>query len=360
MVGVRPNGESWFAVPESRASRRWHPGPSQAFIVEKPVKREIFAACFRDRVVHHALINRLNPFLEKSFIYDSYSCRVGKGTHFGIERVKRFIRQCSGNYTRDAWVLKLDIRGFFMHIQRPKLMGLLERFVASSYPHADQEGLLAVCRTLVMHNPVADCIIRSQPELWDNLPTEKSLFGMANDTGLPIGNLSSQVFANFYLNGLDHFCKHDLGLRYFGRYVDDLVIVHEDKEYLLSIIPRIRGWLHDERGLELHPRKVRLQHYSKGVPFLGVYIMPGRCYPAYRIRANFEQAIYRHNQIVLGGPPDRDDTRLFLSSINSYLGILQHTDSWRYRTDCLKRNLSPWWKRRCIIPMGTRKIMVRG
>jgi retron-type reverse transcriptase len=90
----------WHELNEGR----WYPGPSQAFIVEKPVKREIFAACFRDRVVHHVLMNRLNPYFEKSFIYDSYSCRVGKGTHFGIERVKRFIRQCSANYTRDAWV----------------------------------------------------------------------------------------------------------------------------------------------------------------------------------------------------------------------------------------------------------------
>ncbi|MEI6389433.1 MAG: reverse transcriptase/maturase family protein, partial [Spirochaetota bacterium] len=241
------------------------------FIVEKPVKREIFAAGFSDRIVHHVLINRLNPYFEKAFIYDSYSCRVGKGTHFGIERIKRFIRQCSANYSRAAWVLKLDIRGFFMHISRPLLMELLGEFLGQVYPHPDLPAVLDLCRSLVLNDPLSGCQRRSQPELWDDLPLDKSLFGVAPGLGLPIGNLTSQVFANFYLDGLDHFCKHDLGIRYYGRYVDDLVIVHESRDFLASLVPRIREWLARERLLDLHPRKIRLQRHERGVPFLGSF-----------------------------------------------------------------------------------------
>jgi len=335
-------------------SGAWKPGPSVVFIVEQPVKREIFAAGFRDRVVHHVLIKRLNPYFEKSFIHDSYSCRVGKGTHFGIERATRFIRQCSANYTRDAWVLKLDIRGFFMHISRPLLMELLEDFLALRYPHPDREALLALCRVLVLNDPIAGCVRKSPPKLWDDLPSDKSLFGVPPTCGLPIGNLTSQVFANFYLDGLDHFCKHDLGLRYYGRYVDDLVIVHESREFLAALVPQIRDWLSRERLLDLHPKKIRLQHYAKGLPFLGVYILPGRVYPGSRVRANFAAAIDRHNAVVADRPPTRDEVYAFRSSINSYLGILGHSDSWRFRVGTLRNRLSPWWKRRFAPASGSR------
>jgi retron-type reverse transcriptase len=335
----------------------WKPGPSAVFIVEKPVKREIFAAGFRDRVVHHVLINRLNPYFEKTFIYDSYSCRVGKGTQFGIERVKRFIRQCSANYTREAWVLKLDIRGFFMHISRPLLMELLENFLIQRYPHEDREALLALCRSLVLNDPLAGCMVKSPPELWDDFPSGKSLFGVSPDRGLPIGNLTSQVFANFYLDGLDHFCKHKLRLRYYGRYVDDLVIVHESREFLVALVPQIRDWLARERLLDLHPKKIRLQHYVKGVPFLGVYILPGRVYAGARMRANFTAAIDRHNAVVADRPPTRDADDAFRSSINSYLGILRHSDSWRYRVGVLHGRLSPWWKRRYVLPTSAGKVL---
>ncbi|MCX7023449.1 MAG: reverse transcriptase/maturase family protein [Spirochaetes bacterium] len=337
----------------------WKPGPSAVFIVEKPVKREIFAAGFRDRVVHHVLIHRLNPYFEKTFIYDSYSCRVGKGTHFGIERVKRFVRRCSDNYTHDAWVLKLDIRGFFMNISRPLLVELLGDFLARRYPHPDRGALLALCRNLVLNDPLVGCVTKSPPELWDGLPAEKSLFGVPADRGLPIGNLTSQVFANFYLDGLDHFCKHELGLRYYGRYVDDLVIVHEDRDRLAALVPRIRDWLARERLLDLHPRKIRLQHYAKGVPFLGAYILPGRVYPGHRLRRNFRDVIDRHDAVVDDHAHDGDEIRSFRSSINSYLGILKHANSWRFRVGLLRARLSPWWKCRFVLPEGAEKVLKR-
>ena len=119
----------------------YQPGKSIAFIVNKPVKREIFAADFRDRVVHHLVVSKLNPLFEKAFIHDSYACRLGKDTHFGIQRVDRFIRQCSKNYTTDCYVLKLDIKGFFMHINKGTLFAKLKAFIEQKYLALDKELL---------------------------------------------------------------------------------------------------------------------------------------------------------------------------------------------------------------------------
>ena len=189
---------------------------SIAFIVNKPVKREIFAADFRDRVVHHLIINKLNPLFEKIFIHDSYACRKGKGTHFGIQRVDRFIRQCSHNYTQDCYVLKLDIQGFFMHINKTLLFAELQAFIEQKYLNADKALLLELCHKVIFYDPTQNCIIKSKRSAWQGLPPDKSLFHSPTQYGLPIGNLSSQVFANFYMNSFDHFIKHDLGIRYYG------------------------------------------------------------------------------------------------------------------------------------------------
>ena len=272
-------------------SGHYQPGKSIAFIVNKPVKREIFSADFRDRIVHHLVINKLNPLFEKSFIYDSYACRVHKGTHLGVQRVDRFIRQCSQNYTQDCYVLKLDIKGFFMHINRTLLLKKLEGFIAQQYQAADKTVLVGLCRKIINYDPTKNCSVKSKRSQWQGLPPDKSLFHWPANTGLPIGNLTSQVFANFYMNPFDHFIKSDLGIRYYGRYVDDFILVHRDKAYLKSLIPLIRHWLQDQLQLSLHPRKIYLQHYSKGVQFLGAVIKPNRIYIAKRTSGNFYDAI---------------------------------------------------------------------
>ena len=202
----------------------YQPGRSIAFIVNKPVKREIFAADFRDRVVHHLIINKLNPLFEKTFIYDSYACRQERGTHFGIKRLDRFIRQCSHNYTQDCYVLKLDIQGFFMAIDKRVLWAQLQSFIIDQYCFADKDFLLSLCQKIIFNNPTKNCHIKGSQRHWQDLPRDKSLFYSAPDCGLPIGNLTSQIFANFYMNDFDHFIKHGLGVRYYGRYVDDFVV----------------------------------------------------------------------------------------------------------------------------------------
>lgn len=233
----------------------YRPGRSIAFIVEQPVQREIFAADFRDRVVHHLVINKLNPLFEKEFIHDSYACRKGKGTLFGIRRVDRFIRRCSENYTRDCNILKLDIEGFFMRIDRSRLFGRLERFVLEKYHGTDTQLLIGLLRRIIFYEPTSGCHIKGGRDKWDGLPDSKSLFHSPPGCGLPIGNLTSQIFANFYMTPFDHYMKHRLGIRYYGRYVDDFIVVHPDRECLKSLIPAIRDYLFSRLGLKLHPPK---------------------------------------------------------------------------------------------------------
>ncbi|MEI7825887.1 MAG: reverse transcriptase/maturase family protein [Chlorobiaceae bacterium] len=323
----------------------YQPGNSIAFIVDKPVKREIFAADFRDRVVHHLIINKLNSLFEKEFIVDSYSCRKGKGTHKGIERLDRSIRQCSQNYSRDCSILKLDIKGFFMSIDRSRLYERLELFIRANYHLPDRPILLELCRKVIFYDPAANCIIKGKRANWKGLPDDKSLFHSRPGCGLPIGNLTSQVFANFYLNSFDHFMKHTLGLRYYGRYVDDVVAVHQNQAFLNSLLPAIRHFLHRELGLTLHPKKILLEHYSQGIKYLGVIIKPHRLYVANRTKGNMYQAIVKYNHIAERHKPYHSERAAFQSSINSYLGLMKHYHTYTLRRTMLGKHLSPWWLR---------------
>jgi len=318
-------------------------GRSISFIVNKPVKREIFAADFRDRIVHHLVIGKLNHLFEKQFIYDSYSCREGKGTHFGIQRVDKFIRQCSKNYTKDCYILKLDLQGFFMSINKTILWVKLKEFIKSKYNSQDKELLLNLCKQIIYNNPTEKCVIKGKRDSWEGLPNTKSLFHCKPNYGLPIGNLTSQIFANFYMDSFDHFVKHDLKLRYYGRYVDDFVIVHEEKEYLKILMPRLVEYLQSELQATIHPKKIYLQHYSKGVNFLGTVILPNRIYIANRTKGNFYNAIEKQNQIARDHKPTQNEQKAFQSSMNSYLGIMKHYKTYKLRKGMIFKNLSAWW-----------------
>jgi RNA-directed DNA polymerase len=333
-----------FRLEEEINNGSYQPGRSIAFIVNKPVKREIFAADFRDRVVHHWLIAKLNPLFERIFINDSYACRTGKGTHFGIKQVDSFINTCSNNYKTDGYILKLDIAGFFMHINRTILFERLRQFILKYYQAEDKLLVLEICEKIVFNNPAENCIIKGRRKDWDGLPNNKSLFHSPPGCGLPIGNLTSQVFANFYLNPFDHFIKTTLNIRYYGRYVDDFVIVHQNKDYLKSLIPKIRDYLKKELHLELHPNKIYLQHFSKGVKFLGVIIKPHRLYIANRTKGNFYRAIKKQNKIARDHKPGNQEQAAFLSVMNSYLGILKHYKTYNLRRRMILKHLSAWWE----------------
>jgi len=334
-----------FELYEEIINYNYQPKPSICFMVNKPVKREIFAADFRDRVVHHFIYNYISPIFEKTFINDSYSCRKGKGTHYGIKRIDHFIRSCSENYTKDCYILKLDIQGYFMSINKNLLFKkvkstLLKNRLKITF---DLQLIFYLLEKTIFNNPVENCRIKGKKSDWDGLPASKSLFKVSKKSGLPIGNLTSQLFGNIYLNELDHFVKHDLGIKYYGRYVDDFVLVHENKQYLIGLIPKIRKFLHSKLSLQLHPDKIYLQHFNKGVSYLGAVIKPHRIYISSRTKGNFYQALQKQNAIARDHKPTQEEKHYFISSMNSYLGISKHYKTYKLRKTLIINNLSGWW-----------------
>ncbi|MDR0833692.1 MAG: hypothetical protein LBN93_05830 [Candidatus Symbiothrix sp.] len=312
-------------------------GQSIAFIVDKPVTREIFAAAFRDRIIHHWIIDKLNPLFEKEFIYDSYSCREGRGTLFAVNRVDRFIRSCSQNYQKDTYVLKLDIRGFFMSISKDILWNKLQQFIKDKYLADDQDLMLELVEQVVMNDCTHKCYIKSPRWKWKNLPTDKSLFNRGH-VGIPIGNLTSQVFANFYLTCFDHFMKSTLGLKYYGRYVDDFFVIHNDKQFLLSLIPKVEAYLKDELHLTLHPKKRQIGHCKRGMKFVGTFLLPNRTYTDKRTKGNFYRLIAKWNRLIESRAGknccaflNKEETDHFQASFNSYCGFLRHHKTYKLR-----------------------------
>lgn len=321
------------------------PNPSICFVVNKPVKREIFAADFRDRVVHHLLFNYISPFFEKEFINDCYSCRKGKGTHYGIQRVDHFIRSCSENYTQDCYILKLDIKGYFMSINRVLLFEKVKSvlFTGKDKITFDLELVIRLLHLVIFNDPTTNCIVKGKKPDWLGLPKTKSLFGAKPACGLPIGNLTSQLFGNVYLNDFDHFVKRELGIKYYGRYVDDFVLIHRNKLYLQEIIVTIKKYLFGELKLDLHPNKIYLQHFSKGVKYLGAVIKPHRIYAANRTKGNFYEAVQKQNILARHHKPSQEEKENFISSLNSYLGIMKHYKTYQIRKSLVKNQLSGWW-----------------
>ena len=318
--------------------RKYEIGKSIAFIVFEPVKREVFAANFRDRIVHHYIIDKINQYFEKEFIEDSYSCRTGKGTLYGARRIFEKIRECSKDYTKDCYILKLDIRSFFMSIDKNILFNSIRDFLSQKYTGKDKETILYLIEKVIFNNPEDNCVIKGKISDWNGLPYYKSLFWSDKNKGMPIGNLTSQVFANFYLNFLDKYVTEDLGIKYYGRYVDDFVIIHEDKEFLKQAHIKIADFLRKELKLTLHPQKVYLQHYSKGVKFIGAYIKPNRIYIGNRTKGGLYKKIYT-KLYDMSQDLSRTLEQLpnFEAGINSYFGFMRHYDTYNLRRHVIKK-----------------------
>ena len=325
---------------EQIRDRKYEPSPGVCFIVNRPVKREIFASQFRDRVVHHLLFNYLAPLFEARMIHDSYSCRKGKGTSEGISRIEHHIRSCTRNYTCNAYILELDLKGYFMSINKQRLYEIICRTLAACRDSPSPDGTLwrekldmeladFLLRKVIFRDPIADCEIRGCESDWFGLPPSKSLRQSPSGVGLPIGDLTSQLFSNIYLGQLDEYAKRVLRCKHYGRYVDDFYIVHESRNHLKELVPQIRRFLREELELELHPNKIRLQHYTRGVCFLGAYVKPYRSYPAKRTVALFHEAISALERECVQAVPDARRLAEMLSVINSYCGHLSHFKAYR-------------------------------
>ncbi|CAA7392616.1 RNA-directed DNA polymerase [Chryseobacterium fistulae] len=347
-------------------------GNSVAFIVDKPVKREIFAADFRDRIMHHLIFLYINPILEAHFIEDSYSCRKNKGTLYGVRKAEQYMGEVSGHFTRDAYILTLDIQGFFMSINKGILMEKLREMItenvfveywrkqADHHPENDlsYEMLMSLLENIVHHSPESSCRMKGSFSQWEGLPASKSLFTSPTHCGLAIGNLTSQLFSNVYLCSFDHFIKERLGIEYYGRYVDDFFIMHESKDELKSLVGICRDYLQEHNRLTLHPNKIYLQHYSKGFSFLGAYIKPFRTYIGKRTKKNFKSLVHNHTQMLREQEEiDKASIHKLRSGLNSYLGLLKHYKTYNLRKKILFKTGSSY--ERCgYFPSELNKIIL--
>ena len=331
----RKADENIRAICDALYTRNYHPEPSSCFIFERPKKREVFAAQFADRVVHHLYYNMTHRIYERTFIEDSYSCIQGRGTHYGIERLKQHIKAESDNYRKECWVMSLDIRGYFMHIDRRILLDIAKGSLRKMATHrvaadsrqtwadvVDIDFLCWLTEQIVMLDPKVSCKVVGRPEDWNGLDYNKSLFHTPDGCGLPIGNLTSQLLSNVYLNEFDQFMKREMKCKHYGRYVDDSYVVSCDKRWMLSLVPTIDDFLHQRLHLELHRGKTQLHEVHRGVEFLGGFIKPYRTY-----MSNGAVRRLRYNVHKL---PGNNPAKLF-RSINSMLGVLCHFDSYKLR-----------------------------
>lgn len=307
-------------------NRTYKPSQSIAFIVTKPRRREIFAANFRDRVLHHLIDLKLRPLIERELVDTTCNNRLGKGTEACVMYVEEFIRECSENYTKDCWVCKMDMQGFFMSINKPLLINMITDFVNTNYSGDDMEDIKWLLKVILSDRPEQNCLLKSPMSEWEPLDKSKSLFHIDGDLGLPIGNLISQLMVNYYLNEFDHYVKEELGFKYYTRYVDDFVIVREDKDNILRAIPMMREKL-KEVGVILHPKKFYLQHYSKGVDIVGSVVKPGRTYTGNRVVCNAFMAVADVNRMK--ATPANAAKLCFV--VNSYLGFLKHRAAYNIR-----------------------------
>ena len=308
-------------------SRKYRPSPSICFVIEDSVKREVFASEFRDRVVHHLYWNYVADLFDRLFIYDSYSCRKGKGTLKGIERLEHHIRSVSDNYTREAWVLQLDIQGYFMHIRRDMLYDMVVE-VLQRYGMTDPL-LMYLTEVIIKKDPLDGCRYCGSPRDWDGLPDSKCLSKQPAGVGLPIGDLTSQLFSNIFLNRLDRFVHYELGFRHYGRYVDDFWLIDTSKERLREAVGRIALFLYS-MGMTLHPKKIRLHPCTERVAFLGAVCAPYCRHASKRTTQKFrkklgewEKDVERIHTVTDKREQQRiwDDCR---ACVNSYLGYLGH------------------------------------
>ena len=276
-------------------SGSYTPGRSIAFLVEKPKKREIFAADFSDRIVHHLLVEHFEKYWERRFISDSYSCRRQKGTHAAVDKLHSYMMKSSANKTRDVWFLQLDIKGYFTTMNKNVLFDIL------STKESDQV-ILWLTHKILSGSPVDNCLLRGASlDDFMVLPEHKTLFKTNVDCGLPIGNLTSQFFANVYLDILDQYVKHDLKCKYYLRYCDDFILLSDRRDYLETCEISISDFLKKRLQLDLNPKR-KLAKISSGVNFLGYIVKPKYRLVRKRVIGNlYDKLYYAEEQLINEG-----------------------------------------------------------
>ena len=279
------------SLREELAGGVYRPTTSICFVQRRPKLREIFAADFRDRVVHHLLVGYLEPLFEPLFIHDSYACRRERGVHAAVTRLQAFLHKVTINGTARAWYLKEDISGFFMNIDKNILYELVCR-------RTRQKDLQWLAGVLIFHDCTEDYHFKGNPLLLDRIPPHKTLFRVPAGKGLPIGNLTSQFFANVYLNELDQFVKRRLGCRYYLRYCDDFVLLDRSAEKLLQWRDQIEEFLHERLLLQLNHSQHRLRPVADGINFLGYIVRRRYVLVRKRVVSHLRERLERYDALL--------------------------------------------------------------
>ena len=342
-----------YTLNSQLAKKTYKPSRSICFAVSYPKVREIFAADFRDRVIHHLLINRIEQYFEKRFIFDSCACRPNKGSLFAVRRLKHFEQIITENNTKQAYFLQLDIKNFFYNINKQILMNILtDKLYKSKITDNEFQENLWLAQVIIFHNPCDNYKLKGDISLLESLPNHKSLFNIPKGKGLPIGNLTSQFFANVYLNELDQFIKRELKFKYYIRYADDLIILDKDYQKLEKTIHVINDFLKEYLDLELHPNKTKLNSIYSGIDFLGYIVKPKYTLTRKRITQNLKKKLYYFNTgfllletnckeeaVAIHNPPTQEELESICRSMNSLLGHISWSNSYNFRQDVYHNHL---------------------
>ncbi len=283
--------DNLFELHRKLKNKTYRHGSYEDFYVNDPKRRHIHKAKASDRIVHHLLYKYLYRIFDKTFIHDSYSCRLDKGTHKAVKRLAKFARKVSKNYTIDCWVLKCDIKKFFASVDHKILLSLLSEKI-------NDKDIL---------------------ELLEHVITS---YNEEEGKGIPLGNLTSQIFANIYLNELDQFIKHKLKMKYYIRYADDFIILDTRKYIYCRYTSILAVFLKDNLKLELHQKKIILKRFSWGIDFLGYIVLPHY----FLVRTKTKKRVIRKIKSKI-------NSENFRQSFNSYLGHLSHADSYKFTND---------------------------
>lgn len=275
-----------LSLHEDLKNKTYSHGSYHAFNISDPKPRNIHKASVRDRLLHHAIHRALYPYFDKKFISDSYSCRLNKGTHGSLERFESFSRKVSKNNTKQCWVLKCDIKKFFASVNHSVLL-----------------------YTIVKH-------VEDKDTLWLLNQVISSFHSFQPGKGLPLGNLTSQLLVNIYMNEFDQYMKHELKVRHYIRYADDFVVLSRDKNHLLKLWRYIAIFLKADLKLEFHPDKVFIKTLASGVDFLGWVH-----FPVHRVL----RRVTKRRMLKKLAPNPSQETRA------SYLGLLKHGNTYKLR-----------------------------
>jgi len=275
-----------FNLRRELEDKTYQHSPYASFYIKDPKLRNINKASVKDRLLHHAVFRKLYPIFDKTFIYDSYSCRIGKGTHKAVNRLEQFCRKLSKNNHHKIFALKCDIKKFFDSVNQEILLELIKKKIS------DESTFWFV-----------EKIIKSFK------------------SGLPLGNVTSQLFANIYLNELDQFIKNKFKIKYYLRYCDDFIILSRNKEYLLILIPFIQDFLQVNLRLSLHPDKIILRKYSQGFDFLGYVVLPHHRVLRTKTKRRILKRIKRE--------------KISEQNLQSYFGVLKHCNGYKIKQNLL-------------------------